>query len=67
MEILRNKPLNMTVRIFCLCGCLALIAIGLAQLAMHSCFETAGARDTESLVRFAEAFYGEPLPAVIPE
>ena len=41
--------------------------IGLAQLAMHSCFETAGARDTESLVRFAEAFYGEPLPTVIPE
>ena len=41
--------------------------IGLAQLAMHSCFETAGARDTESLVRFAEAFYGESLPTVIPE
>ena len=41
--------------------------IGLAQLAMHSCFETAGARDTESLARFAEVFYGEPLPAVIPD
>ena len=41
--------------------------IGLAQLAMHSCFETAGARDTEYLARFAEAFYGEPLPAVLPE
>ena len=27
----------------------------------------AGARDTESLARFAELFYGEPLPAVIPE
>jgi aspartyl aminopeptidase len=34
---------------------------------MHSCFETAGARDTESLARFAEVFYREPLPAVIPE
>ena len=41
--------------------------IGLAQLAMHSCFETAGARDTESLARFAEVFYGESLPAVVSE
>ena len=31
--------------------------IGLAQLAMHSCFETAGSRDVESLVSFAQAFY----------
>ncbi|MGX8692547.1 MAG: M18 family aminopeptidase [Clostridia bacterium] len=31
--------------------------IGLAQLAMHSCFETAGAKDTEYLVRAARAFY----------
>ena len=31
--------------------------IGLAQLAMHSSYETAGAKDTESLVRAAKAFY----------
>ena len=31
--------------------------IGLAQLAMHSSYETAGARDTEYLVRAARAFY----------
>ena len=31
--------------------------IGLAQLAMHSCYETAGAKDTEYLVRAARAFY----------
>ena len=30
--------------------------IGLAQLAMHSAFETAGAKDLEYLVRFAEKF-----------
>lgn len=36
--------------------------IGLAQLAMHSCYETAGARDTESLVRFSEIFYSRDLP-----
>ena len=30
--------------------------IGLAQLAMHSSFETAGAKDLEYLVRFAEKF-----------
>ena len=32
--------------------------IGLAQLAMHSCYETAGAKDTEHLLRAARAFYG---------
>ena len=37
--------------------------IGLAQLAMHSCFETAGARDTETLAAFSEVFYCEDLPA----
>ncbi len=33
------------------------VDIGLAQLAMHSSYETAGARDTEYLIRAAEAFY----------
>ena len=41
--------------------------IGLAQLAMHSCFETAGARDTISLAAFSEAFYSEPLPELVSE
>ncbi|MBO4914871.1 MAG: M18 family aminopeptidase [Oscillospiraceae bacterium] len=31
--------------------------IGLAQLAMHSCYETAGAKDTSHLVAAARAFY----------
>ena len=31
--------------------------IGLAQLAMHSCYETAGAKDTGYLLRAARAFY----------
>lgn len=31
--------------------------IGLAQLAMHSSCETAGAEDLEHLIRFSEAFY----------
>ena len=35
-----------------------MLDIGLAQLAMHSAFETAGARDTEALSRAAAAFYG---------
>ena len=33
------------------------VDIGLAQLAMHSSYETAGAKDTEDLVRAARAFY----------
>ena len=33
------------------------VDIGLAQLAMHSCLETAGAQDTEYLVRAMTAFY----------
>ncbi len=37
------------------------VDIGLAQLAMHSAYETAGARDTEYLVRAAKAFYSAPL------
>ncbi len=31
--------------------------IGLAMLAMHSPYETAGAEDTEYMIRFAKAFY----------
>ena len=41
--------------------------IGLAQLAMHSCFETAGAYDTPSLISLAEAFFSEPLPDLMSE
>ena len=33
------------------------VYIGLAQLAMHSCYETAGAMDTEYLIRAAKAYY----------
>lgn len=33
------------------------VDIGLAQLAMHSCFETAGAQDTAHLIRAMTAFY----------
>ena len=33
------------------------VDIGLAQLAMHSCFETAGARDTDYLIQAMTAFY----------
>lgn len=34
------------------------VDIGLAQLAMHSCFETAGAKDTDYLVKALTEFYG---------
>ena len=34
------------------------VDVGLAQLAMHSCFETAGARDTDYLIQAMTAFYG---------
>lgn len=33
------------------------VDIGLAQLAMHSCFETAGAEDTDYLIQAMTAFY----------
>lgn len=33
------------------------VDIGIAQLAMHSTYETAGARDTERLIKAAEEFY----------
>lgn len=39
------------------------VDIGLAQLAMHSPYETAGTLDTEYLVQFAEKFYETPLHA----
>lgn len=38
--------------------------IGLAQLAMHSAYETMGSTDAAYMTRFAEAFYREPLPEV---
>jgi aspartyl aminopeptidase len=31
--------------------------IGLAQLAMHSAYETAGAKDTTYMIRLAREFY----------
>ena len=37
------------------------VDIGLAQLAMHSCYETAGTADTLHLVRAMKAFYGSTL------
>ncbi|MBQ1602641.1 MAG: M18 family aminopeptidase, partial [Oscillospiraceae bacterium] len=33
------------------------VDIGLAQLAMHSSFETAGAKDTESMVKALRRFF----------
>lgn len=33
------------------------VDVGLAQLAMHSCYETAGAKDTDYLVQAMTAFY----------
>lgn len=38
-----------------------MLDIGLAQLAMHSAFETAGAKDTEHLIRAAAAFFGSAV------
>ncbi len=38
--------------------------IGLPQLAMHSCYETVGSRDVETLVRVSRAFFAEPLPEI---
>jgi aspartyl aminopeptidase len=37
------------------------VDIGLAQLAMHSCYETAGAKDTEYLVRAMRAYFSRTL------
>ena len=33
------------------------VDVGLPQLAMHSAYETAGVKDTESLIRAAKVFY----------
>ena len=37
------------------------VDIGLPQLAMHSCYETAGVKDAESLVEAMTAFYGSSI------
>ncbi len=39
----------------------AAVDIGLAQLAMHSCYETAGAKDTAYLIDAAACFFGSSL------
>ena len=40
------------------------VDIGLAQLAMHSSYETAGARDPQYLSMFSKYFYEERLPEI---
>ena len=42
------------------------VDIGLAQLAMHSCYETSGTKDIAYLVRAMESFYSSAL-AVFPD
>ena len=37
------------------------VDVGLAQLAMHSCYETAGARDTDYLVRAMREYFSRSL------
>ena len=37
------------------------VDIGLAQLAMHSCYETAGAEDIESLVKAMRVFFSKTM------
>lgn len=37
------------------------VDIGMAQLAMHSCFETAGSQDVAAFIRAAAAFYSTSL------
>jgi len=37
------------------------VDIGMAQLAMHSCFETAGSRDVDAMIRAVAAFYASGL------
>lgn len=41
------------------------VDIGLAQLAMHSAVETAGAKDTELLIKAAKAFYETDVRALL--
>ena len=38
-----------------------MVDIGMAQLAMHSCFETLGGADVEYFVRAVRAAYETPL------
>lgn len=40
------------------------VDIGLPQLAMHSCYETAGIKDTEYLIRASEALYNSHITAL---
>ncbi len=40
------------------------VDIGLAQLAMHSCYETGGTSDTLSMIRALEAFYSTTIEAL---
>lgn len=40
------------------------VDIGLAQLAMHSCYETAGTSDTLYMIRALEAFYSISIEAI---
>ena len=40
------------------------VDIGLAQLAMHSCYETAGTSDTFYMIRALEAFYSTSIEAL---
>ena len=40
------------------------VDIGLPQLAMHSTYETAGAKDLEYMVKAVEAFYNSCIEAV---
>lgn len=37
------------------------VDIGMAQLAMHSCFETAGSRDVDAMIRAVKAFHETSL------
>ena len=37
------------------------VDVGLAQLAMHSALETAGARDTEFMVKALHVFYSKSM------
>ena len=39
--------------------------IGLAQLAMHSAYETMGAKDLLHLTRFSNAFYQDEIPSLV--
>ena len=38
--------------------------VGLAQLAMHSSYETMGIEDPKHMVCLAKAFYSDPIPVL---